>query len=372
MGGRRPTRRLPPSWRDEPADDCPVISRGTIPSVIVRFDVTIQLLIDSIVRQVTVLIAQLATSGGVRAPLAHIANQVFIELAHELDTQGISRKASADMFGMALRAYIRKVRRLDEGKTDRGRTLWQAVLDFVRDAPMVPRSRILERFRCDGELEVSAILHDLLDSGLVFASGSGAQGVYRAASDHELMQLSKIYAGQGIDDLVWVTVFRSGPIAESELATLLGRPLPELREVIRRLAFTDRVERLPSGRLRALEFIVPLGSTVGWEAAVFDHVQAVVQTICQRLGNECEARDWVGGSTFTFDVWHGHPLEAKVKGQLAELRRQLGELRLEVSDFNKQRGIEKQYEQVTTYVGQCGVARTLGEEEIGKESDNEP
>lgn len=341
-----------------------------MPSVIVRFDVTIQLLIDSIVRQVTVLIAQLATSGGVRAPLAHIANQVFIELAHELDAQGISRKVSADMFGMALRAYIRKVRRLDEGKTEQGRTLWQAVLDFVRDAPMVPRSRILDRFRCDGELEVSAILHDLLDSGLVFASGSGAQSVYRAASDQELMQLSKIYAGQGIDDLVWVTVFRSGPIGEAELATLLGRPLPELREVIHRLAVTDRVERLPSGQLRALDFLVPLGSTVGWEAAVFDHVQAVVQTICQRLGNEGEARDWVGGSTFTFDVWKGHPLEAKVKGQLAELRRQLGELRLEVSEFNKQRGIEKQYEQVTTYVGQCGVARTLGEEEFGKESDN--
>ena len=39
-----------------------------------------QLLIDSIVRQTTVLIAQLATSGGVRAPLAHVANQVFLEI----------------------------------------------------------------------------------------------------------------------------------------------------------------------------------------------------------------------------------------------------------------------------------------------------
>jgi len=32
----------------------------------------IQLLIDSIVRQVTVLVAQFATSGGVRAPIAHL------------------------------------------------------------------------------------------------------------------------------------------------------------------------------------------------------------------------------------------------------------------------------------------------------------
>ena len=45
----------------------------------------ISVLIDSIVRQVTVLIAQLATAGGVRAPVAHIANQVFVQLARELE-----------------------------------------------------------------------------------------------------------------------------------------------------------------------------------------------------------------------------------------------------------------------------------------------
>ena len=44
-----------------------------------------QLLIDAIVQQVTVLIAQLATSGGLRATVAHIANQVFEQLAHELE-----------------------------------------------------------------------------------------------------------------------------------------------------------------------------------------------------------------------------------------------------------------------------------------------
>jgi hypothetical protein len=37
----------------------------------------LKLLIDGIVRQTTVLVAQLSTSAGVRAPLAHIANEVF-------------------------------------------------------------------------------------------------------------------------------------------------------------------------------------------------------------------------------------------------------------------------------------------------------
>src|SRR5678809_383281 len=91
----------------------------------------VQLLIDSIVRQTTVLIAQLATSGGLRAPLSHVANQVFLDLAAELERQGVSRKVSADMFGLALRGYQRRIQRLTESSTDRGRSLWEAVLDYV-------------------------------------------------------------------------------------------------------------------------------------------------------------------------------------------------------------------------------------------------
>jgi hypothetical protein len=61
-----------------------------------------RLSIDGIVRQTTVLIAQLSTAAGVRAPLAHVADQVFLELpgAREGDRRtGIGRKVVADMFG---------------------------------------------------------------------------------------------------------------------------------------------------------------------------------------------------------------------------------------------------------------------------------
>src|SRR3954468_23094665 len=110
-----------------------------------------QFLIDSIVRQVTVLIAQLATSGGVRAPVAHIANQVFVDLARELEAQGISRKVSADMFGVALRTYQRKTQRLRESVTVRGQSLWGAVLEFLQGEDVVSRARVLERFRHDDQ-----------------------------------------------------------------------------------------------------------------------------------------------------------------------------------------------------------------------------
>lgn len=77
----------------------------------------VNVLIDSVVRQTTILIAQLATSVGGRAPLTHIANQVFVDLTKELRQQGLGQKVIADMYGMALRTYHDKVRRLSESRT---------------------------------------------------------------------------------------------------------------------------------------------------------------------------------------------------------------------------------------------------------------
>jgi hypothetical protein len=50
-----------------------------------------KLLIDAIVRQTTVLIAQLSTAAGIRAPLAHVADQVFLDLASEIEALGVGR-----------------------------------------------------------------------------------------------------------------------------------------------------------------------------------------------------------------------------------------------------------------------------------------
>src|SRR5690349_6100935 len=107
---------------------------------------TIELLIQAIVRQTTLLIAQLATSGGSRAPLAQVASQVFLDLVRELERQGVSRKVSADMFGLGLRTYQRKIARLTESSSERGRSLWVAVLDFVEARQSATRAEILLHF----------------------------------------------------------------------------------------------------------------------------------------------------------------------------------------------------------------------------------
>lgn len=327
----------------------------------------VQVLIDSIVRQVTVLIAQLATSGGVRAPLAHVANQVFLDLANELETQGVSRKVSADMFGMALRAYIRKVRRLSESETQQGRTLWQAILDFIKNEQLASRERVLQRFQLDGALEVSAVLHDLSESGLVFCSGTGRRAVYRAASDEELGQLAQLYKDDaGGEELAWVLVYRHGPIGIADLAQHLRKDEAETALLIDKLKASDRVQLSSAGMLTARDFVIPLGAEMGWEASVFDHVQAVVQTICQRLQQNSLAaseQDQVGGSTYSFDIWPGHPLETEVKGQLNDFRKRASELRRRVEQHNSAHGVRHEYQQVVHYAGQCLTEREFETEQ---------
>lgn len=131
---------------------------------------TVDLLIHAIARQTTILIAQLATSHGLRAPLATVANQVFLDLVSELERQRVSRKVSADMFGLGLRTYRRKIQRLTASATERGCSLWEAVLEYLRAHANVTRAEILVRFAGDDEAQVKAVLHDLCETQLVVAS----------------------------------------------------------------------------------------------------------------------------------------------------------------------------------------------------------
>jgi len=267
------------------------------------------------------------------------------------------------MFGMALRAYVRKVRRLDEAQSEPGVTVWQAVLDFIRSEGLVRKSRVLERFAREDELQLAGVIHDLIQSGLVFVSGVNEQAVYRASTELELGELAQLSSEEGLVELVWVLVYREGPLTEADLAARVARKPEDVHAALEVLMTDGRVRRLADGRMEAIDFVVPRGAEVGWEAAVFDHVQAVVQTICQRLQRATQPQHPVGsigGSTYSFDLGREHPLAGEVKGQLEALRQRLGELRQRVDAHNREAGLPAEYEQVVTYVGQCILDKEQG------------
>jgi len=319
---------------------------------------TLELLIHSIVRQTTILIAKLATSGGARAPLAQVADQVFLDLVHELEREGVSRRVSADMFGLGLRTYQRKIQRLSESLTDRGRSLWEVVLDYVRSESIVTRAKVLQRFQHDDESQVRGVLHDLSENRLIFCSGAGPATVYRAASEEDLRALRQMRPDDGLDELIWALIYRLGPAELGELLPDLGLSLDELEAAVDRLVAAGSVERQVDGErivYRSSNLFIPVDAPVGWEAAVFDHFKAVVNTISARL--EVDRRDpvatgRVGGSTFTIDVWEGHPMAEAVYGTLSRLRTQLAEQRKIVDDYNAEHGVPEDYDRVVLYAGQ--------------------
>jgi hypothetical protein len=320
---------------------------------------TIDLLIQAVVRQTTILIAQLATSGHSRAPIAQVASQVFLDLVKELERQGVSRKVSADMFGMGLRTYQRKIQRIAESSTERGRSLWTALLDYVSSRGSTTRAEVLLRFSGDDEALVRSVLHDLCESELVTQSGSGPTAVYRTPTKDEMGRLWQTRRSQGLDELLWALLYHEGPIAAEQVAARTGIDGAECEAALARLLESGRIE-LISGAYRTSALILPLGSPVGFEAAVFDHFKAVVNTLTGRLRAPRTATslgDRIGGSTYSVEVWPGHPLEDEVYGTLGKLRAVLGELRARVDAHNEQQALPENHTKVLLYVGQCPISQ---------------
>ena len=336
---------------------------------------TVELLIHAIVHQTTILIAQLATLGGARAPLAQVATQVFLELARELERQGVSRKVSADMFGLGLRTYRRKIQRLTESSTERGRSLWEVVLEFIKGRDRTTRPEVLLRFSLDDEAQVRSVLRDLCESQLVLIE-PGPRGSYRAASDDELLALRNSPAAEGQDDLLVALMYREGPLSLAQIASRAQIEESIALAPLQRLVDSGRVQvtvQTGVSLYEARALVIPLGADLGWEAAVFDHFKAVTKTILVRLANQGKTSldDVVGGSTYTIDIWPGHPLEAEVKNTLKEMRGTLTDLRRRVTSHNETQPVPDDFQRVVIYAGQCLVEQGLVEQGLIEEGSIE-
>ncbi len=331
----------------------------------------VRLLIDAVVRQTMVLVAELATSGGLRAPLSHVAGQAFLELARELENQGVGKKVSADMFGMALRTYQRRTQRLSQSRTDRGRSLWEATLEFIEQSGVVQRDEILKRFRHDDEPSLRGVLRDLTDSGLVFSSGSGSSLSFRAATKDEVRSLRRGGDSLGLEAFVWSTIYREGDVGADELAAHTSLTPAELAPIIDGLLASGKVERVGQGeteRLRSSTLVLGFDDPAGWESSVLDHFNALVQTVIRKLSVDQRAKrnDELGGSTYHFELWRGHPFESEVLGELSRFRERMSALRTKLDDYNRAQPGQKPNLRVVAYYGQSAVEE---DDENGTSSD---
>lgn len=327
----------------------------------------VRFLIDSIMRQTTVLIAQLATTAGVRAPLAHVANQVFLELVEAIEAQGVGKKVAADMFGLALRSYQQKVQRLSESSTDRGVTLWQAIYTHLQTHKSLSRAELMRRFSRDDESSVRGILHDLVETGLLYRSGRGDATLYKVVEPEELGDaLSSSPAA--IEALTWITIYRQGPVDLEQLTESLSITPAQLALALDALLDQGRIQRdeqpPPLAQYRSASCYIPLGEDAGWEAALFDHYQAVTTAIAHKLRNgltRALPNDKLGGSTYSFDLWEDHPHTEEVMALLSHTRAELSTLWDKVHAHNLAQAPGPSPLKVTFYFGQNIQAEDLQE-----------
>jgi hypothetical protein len=318
--------------------------------------VNAHLLIDTIVQQTMVFIAQLATAGGVRAPLARVADQVFLELTRELGAQGLKKKVIADMFGMGLRTYRRRVQSAEQSKTVAGKTVWEAVFEYLKDHEPVSGADVLRRFGNDDPEIVSGVLNDFAQSGLVYRAGRGERALYRIAPDTDFGDDEARARANAF--LVWLTSFREGPVVASEIAKRAHLSPVAVDRALGELLGEGKVTQSGEGENAVFtsdHFEVLWDSEHGWEAAVLDHFQAMVHAITLKLGAGSETArlgDTVGGSTWSFDVWPGHPFESEAKGVLAESRQRVETLRERIDAFNAGQHARSDAERVVVYLGQ--------------------
>jgi hypothetical protein len=325
--------------------------------------VNLRLLIDGIVRQTTVLVAQLATTSGVRSPIAQIADQVFLQLTYELENQGVPRAVAADMFGMALRAYQKKIARLTESASNQGVTLWQAVYELVKQESPT-RRRILERFQHDGEREVASVLHDLVSNGMLFTTGEGSNAVYGVTTEHMRKQVLDSSDLDALVHIVWWRIF-DGLTSAAQLAESLGVEVTRIQEAVTELERSGQVS-LHDGQLLAKNLYIPAGSASGAEAAMLDHFRAVCQLIAVKSRSFYDGvvagvpapRPSSGGSTFSFTVYPEHPDEAAVEALLQRMRTDVQQLWLRVSAHNEANPPPDTARKVTFYCGQVTPAKS--------------
>jgi hypothetical protein len=310
---------------------------------------SLELLVDALTREAASLIASAATQGGARTSLAHLSDRLFHGLALELQALNVRRRVSADMLGMAPRAFLRKLRRVSESATDRGRCLWEAVYEHITAAQPVTHGDVLRRFHRDDQDVLRGVLGDLRDEGLVLVEGRGTQMTYRAATNPELE--ARLGAQrEGTDELVWAFIFHEGPISRAALQQH-GLKSADLDRAIERLIGAGRVledssEKEP--RYRSTTFSPPAGTAA--EGPIFDHFRAVVRTLSTFLSRPGEPS---AASTYKLDLWPGHPMEEETKNLFREWRRRASELRERIDAYNAQLSPMPAIEPMTLYLGLC-------------------
>ena len=317
-------------------------------------------LIDEVIKALSQLIAQLATASQERAPLRASGDRFFVQLNRALLDTGLTKNVVADMFGLTPRTYHRRVRALLDSEPER-HSVWLSVLDFVSASAPVSQARVLARFGAEDDQIVRSVINDLARSGLIARDGYGDQASLLSTSDERARQILASDDALARENIVWLRIYRRGPIDEACLRQECDLEPSALSEHLAALQKSNRIRAIQTAAgvsYTCDQLHIPVNTLHGWEAAVLDHFQAMVTALCLKLGASKTPGGapiaGVGGATYSFDVSPQHPLYDEATSLLERVRRDCSELRnrVDARDSAPSPDLETTYERVVFYFGQ--------------------
>ena len=199
------------------------------------------------------------------------------------------------------------------------RTLLERVHTFVYEGSAggewVKADWVAERFRGTKADTLQGVLHFLVRSGLVEVKGRGRSRAYRGAEPNSP-------GGPNEHDAA-VLLYREGPMSLEVLSTRLDVPAAEATALLERVRahgwLVETQGEDDTTLYRVERFHIPMDTVAGYEAAIYDHLSAVVRALCKklRLGrHNATLHEFTGGSTFTFLLPEGDPLHAEITAYL--------------------------------------------------------
>jgi hypothetical protein len=236
--------------------------------------------------------------------------------------------------------------------------LWEAILDLLRDRGSVSRKEVLERFAKDDERHVAAVLNDLVTSRLVNSSGRGDKTIFSLTSEKERYRAIQKHNADSIAAMIWLAISRR-PHTLKTLKEAFPIPEETVEAAVKALVDDGRIYLDYNAHPPVLitqSVVIPVGTQIGWEAAVFDHFRAVANAIASKVRGgtpHSSHGDVVGGTTLSFDLYAGHPYEAEVYGLLGRIRGEINGLWNKVATHNRQHPKpDKEKQKVVFYFGQ--------------------
>jgi hypothetical protein len=320
-------------------------------------------LVERLVPLVAELFATLAAQDPLKMSFADIAGKTLLDMVEVMQRDGMSQETIAATLGMTIGGFRTKLKKLRDvyrsseppSGGSRSRTLLEQVFAFIDETAResskdVPFHVIAERFQGVHDDTLRGVLKFLVGYELLETLGRGQRRRYRIAT-------RRVSGDSGLPE-VSVLLFREGPMTLEQLCKRSGRSEAACLPLLEQLRQDGALEELaaPNGSTlyRVSDYHIPVGMTAGYEVAILDHVTAMCAAVCKkvRLGrHEATAADLHGGTTFSFDVPVGHPLETEIAGFLKGARVQM-ETWLEASRTASKGERGRPMRRVTIYTGQ--------------------